>query len=305
MSKSLSIIIICFLFSFNSLAQEIVPLWNDADIPNYQASDEKEFTADRDIIFIQKVQKPTLEIYLPSTKNSRRIGVLILPGGGYGGLAYDWEGTDYAKWLNSLGIAAFVLKYRMPQSKSVITSFKAPIQDAQRAMRYIRAHAEQFTIDKDKIGIIGSSAGGHLASTLAMHDTNYYDLKDDIDQEKKEPDFQMLIYPVVSMKNEVTHMGSRNNLLGKNPEEKLILQFSNELHVNENTPVTFIIHSGNDKAVPVENSLKLYKALLSKNVNTTMHIFPEGGHGYSLGLNNKNTPDWTSLAKNWLEIIIN
>jgi len=236
MNKLLSIISIYFLFSLSSVAQEIVPLWNDADIPNYQPSDEKEFTAERDIIFIQKVQKPTLEIYLPSSKNSRNIGVLILPGGGYAGVAYDWEGTDYAKWFNSMGIAAFVLKYRMPQSASVITSFKAPIQDAQQAMRYIRAHAEKFNIDKDKVGVIGSSAGGHLASTLAIHETDYYDLKDDIDQEEKAPDFQMLIYPVVSMNKGVTHMGSRNNLLGKNPDEALIQQFSNELKVKENTP---------------------------------------------------------------------
>ena len=303
MNKLISIISICLFFSFSSHAQEIVTLWDDSDIPNYRQSVEKEFMPEWDIIFIGKVQKPALEIFLPSTRNSRNIGVLILPGGGYAGVAYDWEGTDYAKWFNSLGIAAFVLKYRMPQSESVITSFKAPIQDAQRAMRYIRAHAKQFHIDKNKVGVIGSSAGGHLASSLAIHDTNYYDPKDEIDQEKIAPNFQMLIYPVISMKKGVTHMGSRNNLLGKNPEEVLVQQFSNELHVQENTPITFIIHSGNDNAVPVENSLGLYKALLKKNVNTTMHIFPEGGHGYSLGLNKKNTPDWASLAKDWLEKI--
>ena len=303
MNKLFSIISICLFFSLSSHAQEIVALWDDSDIPNYQQSNEKEFMPERDIIFIEKVQKPALEIFLPSTRNSRNMGVLILPGGGYAGVAYDWEGTDYAKWFNSLGIAAFVLKYRMPQSESVITSFKAPIQDAQRAMRYIRAHAKQFHIDKNKVGVIGSSAGGHLASTLAIHNTNYYDPKDEIDQEKIAPNFQMLIYPVVSMKKEVTHMGSRNNLLGKNPEEVLVKQFSNELHVQENTPITFIIHSGNDNVVPVENSLGLYKALLKKDVNTTMHIFPEGGHGYSLGLNKKNTPDWTSLVKDWLEKI--
>lgn len=298
--KKFTLAILFLVGSFSLAAQEIVPLWNNSEIPNYRQSDEREFKAQRDIVFIEKVQKPTLEIFLPSTKNSRNIGVLILPGGGYAGVAYDWEGTDYAKWFNSIGIAAFVLKYRMPQSASVITSYKAPIQDAQRAIRYVRAHAGKFNIDKDKVGVIGSSAGGHLASTLAIHDTNYYDFKDDIDKEKIKPDFQMLIYPVVSMKREVTHMGSRNNLLGKTPEEVLIQQYSNELNVKENTPVTFIIHSGNDKVVPIENSLRLYKALLSKNVNTTMHIFPEGGHGYSLGLTKKSTPDWTSLAKEWL-----
>ena len=301
MNKLFPVIIIFLLCSMRSNGQEIVPLWNDSDIPNYKQPNEKEFIPERDIIFIEKVQKPTLEIFLPSKKNSKGIAVLILPGGGYSGVAYDWEGTDYAKWFNAMGIAAFVLKYRMPQAASVITSFKAPIQDAQRAIRYIRAHAENFNIDKNKVGVIGSSAGGHLASTLAMHDVNYYDLKDAIDREAKAPDFQMLIYPVISMKKEITHMGSRNNLLGKNPEVVLIQQFSNELNVKDHTPATFIVHSGNDKAVPVENSLRLYKALLNKNVPATMHIFPQGGHGYSLGINNKNKPDWTALAKDWLK----
>ena len=300
MKYNFNLIIMLVLLSLQANSQEVFPLWSDSQIPNYKQSNEQEFIPERNIIFIQKVQKPTLEVFLPSKQNANGMAVLILPGGGYSGVAYDWEGTDYAKWFNSIGIAAFVLKYRMPQSASVITSYKAPIQDAQRAIRYVRAHAGKFNIDKDKVGVIGSSAGGHLASTLAIHDTNYYDFKDDIDKEKIKPDFQMLIYPVVSMKREVTHMGSRNNLLGKTPEEVLIQQYSNELNVKENTPVTFIIHSGNDKVVPIENSLRLYKALLSKNVNTTMHIFPEGGHGYSLGLTKKSTPDWTSLAKEWL-----
>ncbi len=223
---------------------------------------------------------------------------------GYGGVAYDWEGTDYAKWLNSQGIAAFVLKYRMPQAASVITSYKAPIQDAQRAMRYIRFYASKFNVDKNKVGVIGSSAGGHLASTLGTHfKTHYYDSKDDIDMESTRPDFMMLIYPVISMKKGITHNGSRNSLLGKNPSEELVLQFSNELRVSENTPVTFIIHSGNDKTVPVENSIRFYQSLVKNKVKATMHIFPEGGHGYSLGKSKKSTPDWTELAENWLNTL--
>ncbi|MCA0932494.1 alpha/beta hydrolase [Lutimonas saemankumensis] len=302
MNKLLSTFLIFTLIIVSSYGQETVRLWSDQDIPNFQLSDEQEFIAeDRNILFIEKVQRPALEIFLPSKRNSKNIGVLILPGGGYSGVAYDWEGTDYAKWLNSIGIAAFVLKYRMPQSESVITSHKAPIQDAQRAIRYIRDNAKKFTIKKNKVGVLGSSAGGHLASTLSTHEENYYTLKDEIDLEDKRPDFQILIYPVISMEKGVTHMGSRNNLLGNHPEEELIRQFSNELHVTENTPASLIIHSGNDKAVPIENSLRYYKALLNKNVATTMHIFPDGGHGYGLGLNNENAPHWNSLARNWLE----
>ncbi|MBV1887757.1 MAG: alpha/beta hydrolase [Urechidicola sp.] len=299
--KSILAFSFCLLFVYTScFAQEIIPLWKENTIPNYQKSEGKEEVIKQDIIRIKNVQTPTLEIFLPAKRNANGMAVLICPGGGYGNLSYDWEGIDYAKWLNSLGIAAFVLKYRMPQAESVITSYKAPIQDAQRAMRYIRFNADDFNIDKNNLGVIGSSAGGHLASTLAIHDANYYDLKDEIDTEEKEPNFQMLIYPVISMKKGVTHMGSRNSLLGKNPSEALELQFSNELQVTTNTPPTFIIHSGDDKAVPVENSLRLYQALLNNNVNTTMHIYPEGGHGYSLGKSKESAPDWSTLAEQWL-----
>ncbi len=295
------------VFIFNGLtAQEVIPLWSIESIPNYQKSEEQEEIPPRDIVFIQNVQTPTLEIFSPSKQNSNGMAVLICPGGGYGGVAYDWEGTDYAKWFNSLGVAAFVLKYRMPQAASVITSYKAPIQDAQRAIRHIRFHASKFNIDKNKVGVIGSSAGGHLASTLSTHlNTSYYQPKDTIDYELTRPDFMMLIYPVISMEKEVTHMGSRRNLLGELPIEELILQFSNETRVTENTPPTFIIHSGDDKTVPVENSIRMYKALVKNNVKTTMHIFPEGGHGYSLGKSKKSAPDWTELAENWLQSLNN
>ena len=164
---------------FNGLtAQEMVPLWSIESIPNYQKSKGKEVIPPRDIVFIKNVQTPTLQIFLPSKQNANGMAVLICPGGGYSGVAYDWEGTDYAKWFNSQGIAAFVLKYLMPQAESVITSYKAPIQDAQRAMRHIRFNATKFNIDKNKVGVIGSSAGGHLASTLGTHlNTSYYQPK--------------------------------------------------------------------------------------------------------------------------------
>jgi len=290
---------------FNDLtAQEMVPLWSIESIPNYQKSKGKEVIPPRDIVFIKNVQTPTLQIFLPSKQNANGMAVLICPGGGYSGVAYDWEGTDYAKWFNSQGIAAFVLKYRMPQAESVITSYKAPIQDAQRAMRHIRFNATKFNIDKNKVGVIGSSAGGHLASTLGTHlNTSYYQPKDTIDHELTRPNFMMLIYPVISMKKDITHKGSMRNLLGETPTEELVLQFSNETRVTENTPSTFIIHSGDDNAVPVENSISMYRSLVKNNVKTTIHIFPEGGHGYSLGKSKKSAPDWSNLAANWLDSI--
>lgn len=283
-----------------SFAQEIVALWEDQNIPNYQPSNEKEEIPERNITFIMKVQTPTLEVYLPSQQNANGKGILILPGGGYAGVAYDWEGTDYAKWLNAQGIAAFVLKYRMPQAASVKTSYLAPIQDAQRAMRFIRKNATQYHIEKEQVGVIGSSAGGHLASTLGTHSQAYYPSTDDIDKEDFKPNFMMLIYPVVSMKKGVTHMGSRNALLGKTPSEDLIHQFSNELQVTENTPPTFIVHSGDDGAVPVQNSILIYQALVKNKVKAYMHLFPTGGHGYSMGKSNANAPDWTDLAEDFL-----
>jgi len=295
------------LISGAVFAQEIIPLWDKGDIPNYKKSEGKEMIPPRDIVFIKNVQIPTLEIFLPSKQNANGLAVLICPGGGYTGVAYDWEGTDYAKWFNSQGIAAFVLKYRMPQAESVITSYKAPIQDAQRAIRYIRYHATKFNIQKNKVGVIGSSAGGHLASTLGTHlDIAYYTPKDSIDRENIQPNFMMLIYPVISMKDGVTHMGSKRKLLGETPTEDLVSIFSNELQVSEKTPPAFIIHSGDDKAVPVENSIRMYQALVKNKVKATMHIYPAGGHGYSLGKSKKRAPDWSNLAAEWLgKLIIN
>ena len=298
------VLALVLVLSSKLFAQEVTPLWNKLAIPNYQVSQGKEIIADRDIIFIKNIQIPTLETFLPSKKSANAMAVLILPGGGYSGVAYDWEGTDYAKWFNSQGIAAFVLKYRMPQAESVITSYKAPIQDAQRAIRYLRFNAEILNINKNKVGVIGSSAGGHLASTLATHQQSYYLAKDAIDSEKAQPNFMILIYPVISMKKAITHQGSRHNLLGKTPSQALITQFSNETRVNENTPPTFIIHSGNDKAVPVENSIRMYQALVKHNVKATMHLYPEGGHGYSLGLSNTAAPNWKNDASVWLKQLL-
>jgi len=283
-------------------AQGPIQLWEKGAIPNQQQSEGKEWLAPKDILLIKNVQTPTLEIFLPSKRNANGMAVLIFPGGGYGGVSYDWEGTDYAKWFNSQGVAAFVLKYRMPQAESVITSYKAPIQDAQRAIRFIRFNASKFNINKNKVGVIGSSAGGHLASTLGTHlDISYYKPQNDIDKESARPDFMMLIYPVISMKKDITHGGSRNALLGKKPSEDLILQFSNELNVTEKTPPTFIVHSGNDKTVPVENSIRIYQALVRNKIEATLHIFPKGGHGYSTGQSRNNAPDWTNIAAQWLQ----
>ena len=280
---------------------EIIPLWN-GDIPNSQKSEDKEVILSTDATRISLVQTPTLEVFLPTKKSNTGRAVIICPGGGYHNVVYDWEGTDIAKWFNSKGIAAFVLKYRLPNTKSVKVSYEAPLQDAQRALRIVRSQSEKWQINPNKIGIMGFSAGGHVASTLGTQFNNPNKFKETtIDSIFARPDFMILVYPVVTMKLDYTHKGSRLSLLGEHPSEALINQYSNELQVTQNAPPTFIVHSGDDTAVPVENSLNLYKALKDKGVKTEMHIYPEGGHGYSLALGKGYLQTWTDRLYAWLQ----
>ncbi|WP_190809449.1 alpha/beta hydrolase [Flagellimonas sp. S3867] len=285
----------------NSFGQDdLMPLWPNG-IPNQRESNEKESHNNDDILWIENVQEPSLQIFLPSKRNATGKAIIICPGGGYQGLAYDWEGTDVAKWLNSIGIAAFVLKYRLPGSKSLIEKSKAPLQDAQRAVRLVRYHAEKWNIAKEQIGIMGFSAGGHLASTLGTHyNDEVTDKSDDLDQISARPNFMILIYPVITMNPAHTHMGSRVNLIGENPQQKLINQYSNELHIDKNTPPTFLVHSTDDEAVPVENSLLFYQSLKENSVYAEMHIYPEGGHGYSLAIGQGYLQSWTDRLTDWL-----
>jgi len=281
--------------------ESTIPLWSEK-IPNHQKTNEIEIQRNGDILWIENVQEPTLEIYLPSRKNATGKAMVICPGGGYQGLAYDWEGTDIAKWLNTKGIAAFVLKYRLPKSKSIILGHKAPLQDAQRAIRLVRHNSEKWNVSKNQIGIMGFSAGGHLASTLGTHYNNGKDsLPNTIDTLSARPDFMVLMYPVISMRSSYTHEGSRNNLLGDNPQQELIDYYSNELHVNNNTPPTFIAHSTDDKSVSVMNSILFYQALEKEEIYSEMHIYPEGGHGFALAIGQGHLQTWTDRLSEWLE----
>ncbi len=279
--------------------QEIILLWPDG-VPNQKASNELEKQNHGDnLLWIENVQIPTLEVYLPSKGNANGKAVVIFPGGGYQGLAYDWEGTDIAKWLNANGIAGIVVKYRLPVSSSIITRHVAPLQDAQRAIRIVRSKSEEWNITGE-IGVIGFSAGGHLASTLGTHFmTDTKGAKDHIENFNARPDFMVLLYPVISFLDH-PHKGSRDALLGKNQTEDLIKIYSNENQVTPSTPPTILIHSSDDKAVPVENSLSFYNALRQQNVPTEIHIFPNGGHGYSLALDNRHLHSWTSLVIEWI-----
>src|SRR5690554_6527546 len=274
-------------------------------VPNWKSSDEKEEVVADDIALVRKVQEPNIQVFLPSKRNATRQAVVICPGGGYAVLAYDWEGTDIAKWLNSQGIAAIVLKYRLPSPVSQVSPHDVPLMDAQRAMRMVRQHAEEWNIDPQQIGIMGFSAGGHLASTLGTHyDAGDAGAKDPIETFSSRPDFMILGYPVISLKEHVAHIGSRNNLLGKSPSDELVSRFSNELQVTEDTPPTFIFHSQDDTGVPVQHSLLFYQALLESNVAVEMHLYPKGGHGYSLGINAEGTfRGWTDSCIQWLKAV--
>ncbi|BAX78451.1 alpha/beta hydrolase [Labilibaculum antarcticum] len=302
--KKATILSLLITISLSAFCQSnIIKLWPN-QIPNSQKSNEKEIIESTGIIRISKVQNPTLEVFLPAKNNANGQAVVICPGGGYGILAYDWEGTDIAKWLNSKGIAAFVLKYRLPQSKSVIESNKAPLQDAIRALKTVRYNADKYNISKDKIGVMGFSAGGHLASTLGTHyNESMYTSVDAIDTVSARPDFMALIYPVISMKDGITHKGSRRNLLGDSPSDEMINYFSNELKVTKDTPPTFLIHASDDNAVPVQNSLLMYQALISNGVYTEMHIYPKGGHGFSFGFQREHVSSWTDLFCTWMQSI--
>ena len=281
----------------------ILPLW-EGDPPNYRETGEVTVFDTSDIVRIRNVQKPDIAVFLPSKKNATGEAVVICPGGGYGFLAYDWEGSDIARWLNSRGIAAFVLKYRLPRSSSNLVPHLSPLMDAQRAMRLLRHQAEVWNVDPGKVGIMGFSAGGHLASSLSTHfDKGDPGNPDPVERQSCRPDFSILIYPVISFTAEYTHTGSRTALLGGEPDEDLVRYYSSELQVTADTPPAILVHSGDDRGVPVENSIAYYRALREKGIPAEMHIYPYGGHGYSLAIGKGHLATWPSRVADWISYI--
>lgn len=277
-------------------SQTTVALWENnvpdaINSPNYQ---EQSVLDNGILVKTQKVVKPTLTIYKPKKPNGTAI--VICPGGGYRHLAMDKEGFKVAEWLNMLGVTAIVLKYRLPSDSIMENKSVGPLQDAQEAMRYVRRHAAALNIDPSKVGVLGFSAGGHLAATLStQYDLGVYKH----DNTSAKPDFSILIYPVISMDDSITHQGSKTNLLGKSPSFERMQQFSNELQVDEHTPMTFIVHATDDKSVPVENSLRYYMALKTHQVPAELHIYEKGGHGFGLGRDD-TSQFWTFACEKWL-----
>lgn len=240
--------------------------------------------------------KPTITAYR-APRGSTGTAIIVAPGGGYSGLAIEHEGRQWAYWYNAMGITAFVLKYRLGPR------YHHPIElgDAQRAIRTVRARAAEFNIIPDRIGMMGFSAGGHLTSTAGTHfDAGKPDASDPIERVGSRPDFLILGYPVISFDPAITHAGSLKNLLGDNPDPKLVENLSNELQVTAQTPPTFIFHTTNDNGVPVENSVRFYLALRKAKVPVEMHLFENGPHGVGMALSDPSLSAWPGLLMNWL-----
>ena len=277
------VLFILLFVSLHSAAQQIINLYPSA-IPNSKPYPMKEMRVENKVQFwgYKNISTPTLSVYLPDEKTATGTAVIICPGGGYGMESYRLEGTNIAEAFVRKGIAAFILKYRLPSDSIMIDKSIGPLQDAQQAIKTVREHAPEWNLDTAKIGIMGFSAGGHLASTAGTHfDTSY--IPND-EKRSLRPGFMILVYPVISMTDELTHRGSRENLLGKSPSAEQITLFSNELHVNINTPPTWLTHTGDDKVVTVENSIRFYQELIRNNVPAEMHLYPKGNHGFVLSI---------------------
>ncbi len=302
--KTLLVTLISMFVISSALAQnQVILLWEE-DPPNFRETGEVTIWDTSDIVRVRNVQKPDIAVFLPSKKNATGEAVVICPGGGYQILAYDWEGSDIARWLNSKGIAAIVLKYRLPVSSNNIEPHKSPLMDAQRALRIVRTHAAIWNLDPGKIGIMGFSAGGHLASTLSTHyDGGDPASSDPVERVSCRPDFSILVYPVISFQDEVTHGGSKRSLLGEQPDAKLVEHFSNELQVTEDTPPAILIHSADDKGVPVQNSLLYFDAIRKHNKLSELHVYPYGGHGYSLAIGMGHLSTWPDRVIEWIGYI--
>jgi len=291
--KSLKICFaLLFVLSLNIKAQQIIDLYPGA-IPNSKESNVKE--TEHSGMF-SGVTKPTLQIFLPEKEKSTGAAVVICPGGGYAVVVYQAEGVKTAKEFAKNGVAAFVLKYRLPNDSTMIDKKIGPLQDAQQAIKVVRENAAKWGIDINKVGIMGFSAGGHLASTEATHYRKA--LIENKDNTNLRPDFQILVYPVISMEDNLTHLGSRTELLGKDPSKEIKDEFSNELHVDANTPPAYITQAADDKVVDVDNSIVYWEALRHHNVSAELHIYPKGNHGFVLRL---PTEEWMSTIFKWMK----
>ena len=280
-------------------AQQELPLYGNEPIPNSKAfpNQEKTDSGSRPAqLSITKVSHPTLRVFLPPKGKGNGMAVVVCPGGGYSHLAMGHEGMEIARSLNEMGVAAFVLKYRLPSDETMIDKTIGPLQDAQRAIQLVRQRSGEWGVNPVRVGIMGFSAGGHLASTAGTHFGKA--VIDNAANISLRPDFMVLLYPVISFSDSIGHRGSRDNLIGKNPPAPLLQEYSNELQVTAQTPPAFIVHAEDDRTVPVANSIHFYESLLHNKVPAELHLYPAGGHGF--GLHNPTTKDqWAERMQNW------
>jgi len=294
--KILPILTALHLMTMANAQQREIPLYDGA-IPNSKPAKDQEQSEPGNKWSLSLVSRPTLKIYLPPKQKATGMAIVVVPGGGYSHLAMGHEGIEIAEKLNEIGIAAFVLKYRLPSDETMVNKEIGPLQDAQRAIQLVRQNAGAWGVDTGRVGIIGFSAGGHLASTAGTHFSKTY--IDNPGNISLRPSFMILMYPVISFSDSIAHRGSRDNLVGKNAPPEKIREYSNELQVTPSTPPAFLIHAGDDKTVLVANSIHFYEALQHNGVPAEMHIYPHGGHGF--GLHNNTTKDlWFDRLITWL-----
>jgi acetyl esterase/lipase len=254
------------------------PLYGDGPIPNSKPGPNEEFGAERG--FLRKVSRPEILVYLPARSRANGASILVFPGGSYAGLTFDWEGTQQAQFFIDHGIAAFVVKYRIPSDQTMVDKSIGPLQDAQQAIRFVRLHAKEWNLDPQRVGAIGFSAGGHVASTLATHfDKAYIANPEHINLR---PDFLIVVYPVISMDPKIAHMDSRTALLGPHPSASQVRLFSSELQVTRETPPTLILDAVDDRLVDPENSIVFLEALRRAGVPVEARFFERGQHGFFL-----------------------
>ncbi len=284
----------CLLKNVNS--QEFIPIWPKGKMPNSKGIAISDSIANERIY---RVGTPGMYAFFPSQQENKGSAIVICPGGGYERLAYNISGFQLAKWFNTMGISAFVLNYRLPNSIDLVQREAGLLMDAQRAVKMIRANAALWKINPSKIGIQGSSAGGHLAAMAVNAKEDISNIGDSFDTIQYKPNFAILVSPVIDM-GSFAHKGSKKNLLGDNPSQAMIEKYSMQLQVTDKTSPCFIVDAIDDKTVPPMNSLLFYKALLEKNVSASFHVFPQGAHSIALRNNPGSTELWTSLCEAWL-----
>ena len=282
---------------FSVKAQEFIPLWPEGKMPNSKDLKLKDsITNER----VYQVGTPRMYAFFPSRDDNCGAAVVIYPGGGYTHLAMNLGGFQLAKWFNTIGMSAFVVEYRLPNSPDLIQRELGPLQDAERALQIVRANALKWNIQKDKVGVLGTSAGGHLAALMGTTKDNVTSIKDSVDAFYFHPNFMILISPVIDMGN-YAHKGSRESFLGSNPSLEMIDKYSPQNNVDAQTPPCFIADAFNDKTVRPVNSLLFYKALLDHNISTSFHVFPQGGHAINVNNNPGSTSLWKPLCEEWLK----